>query len=307
MTFSTTLLAQKRPANIRAVVLPRRQQYFPSPLDWRDEVIYFLLPDRFSDGQEANRPLLDRTQVAAARPAPWIWEKWAQSGGDRWQGGTLKGITSKLDYLKNLGITTIWVGPIFKQRGHLDTYYGYAIQDFLDVDPRFGTRQDLVELVAAAHTRSIRVLLDIVINHSGHNWDYKAEDSQIYKPWPEFYEKGSWLDVNGDKTASISSDDDGVWPTELQPDDYYTRAGLGSLNGEDVDNDHAEFKRSDFPGDFRDFNFAGSNLPNDLARCYKYWIALTDCDGFRIDAIKNVPEEAACKFCNSKLLRSLIV
>ena len=107
MIFSSTVLAQKRPANIRSVVLPRRQQYFPSPLDWRDEVIYFLLPDRFSDGQEANRPLLDRSQVAAARPAPWIWDNWAKSGSDRWQGGTIKGITSKLDYLKNLGVTTV--------------------------------------------------------------------------------------------------------------------------------------------------------------------------------------------------------
>ena len=61
----------------------------------------------------------------------------------------------------------------------------------------------------------------------------------------------------------------------------------------------AEFKRSDFPGDLRDFNFDSSTLLSDLARCYKYWIALTNCDGFRIDAIKNVPEEAARKFCGT--------
>ena len=85
---------------------------------------------------------------------------------------------------------------------------------------------------------SIRVLLDIVINHSAHNWDYKAGNTHPYKPWPEFYEKGLWLDAKGDATANITSDDDGVWPTELRPDDCYTRAGSGSLNSDDVDNDY---------------------------------------------------------------------
>ena len=57
--------------------------------------------------------------------------------------------------------------------GHLDTYHGYAIQDFLEVDPRFGTRQDLVDLVDAAHAKGLRVILDIIFNHSGHNWDLR--------------------------------------------------------------------------------------------------------------------------------------
>ncbi len=139
MTFADNALNQNRPENIRAhVLLPRRQQYFPSPADWRDEVLYFLLVDRFSDGQEATRPLLDRQNLAAARPQlpggySWRWDRWAESGADRWQGGMLAGTQSKLSYLKKLGVTTIWLSPVFKQRGHLDTYHGYGIQDFLDV------------------------------------------------------------------------------------------------------------------------------------------------------------------------------
>src|SRR5262249_24426314 len=148
--------------------------------DWRDEVLYFLLPDRFSDGQEAGRPLLDRANRAAARPAPahaagWRWDRWAASGANRYQGGTLAGIASKLDYLTALNVTAIWIGPAFKQRGHLDTYHGYGIQDFLDVDPRFGTRQDLVDLVAAAHARGLRIILDVIFNHSGSNFDYEID------------------------------------------------------------------------------------------------------------------------------------
>ena len=100
---------------------------FPVAADWRDEVLYFLLVDRFSDGKEATRPLLDRvtpSRRAAQWPdgQPWRWDRWAQSGADRWQGGTLRGVASKLDYLERLGVTTIWIGPVFKQRGHLDTY-----------------------------------------------------------------------------------------------------------------------------------------------------------------------------------------
>src|SRR5512135_110292 len=141
--FAQNMLAQARPPGITPVKLPRRQQYYSSPSDWRDMVLYFLLPDRFSDGQEESRQLLDRSNLQAARSLPggaaWRWDRWAASGG-RWQGGTLRGIISKLGYLQGLGINALWIGPIFKQRGHLDTYHGYGIQDFLDIDPHFGTR-----------------------------------------------------------------------------------------------------------------------------------------------------------------------
>src|SRR5690242_8366776 len=115
--------------------------YLASPVDWRNEILYFLLVDRFSDGLEAERPLLDRRELASARPAaangePWRWDRWAESGAERWQGGTLHGVLSKLPYLKALGVTTLWLSPVFKQRGHENSYHGYGVQDFLDVDPR---------------------------------------------------------------------------------------------------------------------------------------------------------------------------
>jgi len=161
MTFADNILDCNRPDSIRQnVSLPRRQSGFLSPVDWRNEVLYFLLVDRFSDGGENQRPLLDKRNLAAARQLPnqasWCWEAWAESGADRWQGGTLQGVRSKLGYLRKLGVTTLWLSPVFKQRGHLDTYHGYGVQDFLDVDPRFGSRGDLVDLVAEAHTLFLR-------------------------------------------------------------------------------------------------------------------------------------------------------
>jgi len=136
MGFIEDTLAAPRPDALAALDLPRRQQYHPSPDSWQDEIVYFLLVDRFSDGAEGNRPPLDRTKLADARPdqtggQPWQWLTWALSGSDRFQGGTLSGVTSKLDYLQELGITAVWLSPVFRQRGHLDTYHGYGIQDFL--------------------------------------------------------------------------------------------------------------------------------------------------------------------------------
>ena len=304
MSFADRILGVKRPARAGEVELPRREPYHPSPADWRDEALYFLLVDRFSDGQEAARPLLDRSSLAAARPAlpngqAWRWDLWARSGAERFQGGTLRGVQSKLPYLRRLGVTALWLSPVFRQRGHQDSYHGYGIQDFLDVDPRFGDRRDLVDLVAAAHHEGLRIVLDVIFNHSGPNWLYPGDEWTVpYKPHPGRHPFGAWLDGQGRSKASVDADDDGVWPAELQEADRYTRAGTGSLGAGDIDDPHAEHKRSDFIT-LRDFDLSTPELLTALARCYKYWIALTDCDGFRIDTLKHVSFEEARNFCGS--------
>jgi glycosidase len=262
-------------------------------------VIYFLLPDRFSDGHEDTRPMVDPANRAAARPPGFRWDNWAESGGSRWQGGTLKGVASKLSYLADLGVTTVWLGPVWKQRRPDDSYHGYAIQDFLEVDPRFGTRKDLVDLVSGAHARKLRVILDIIFNHTGNNWVYEGDnDRPGYRAWPGFYPRGKWRTGAGGLADAIAGNEDGVWPEELQADGNYTRAGVGSLGAGDFDDPHAEFRRTDFEG-LRDVNFDGSSALDHLARCYKYWIALTDCDGFRIDTLKHVAFETGRNFCGS--------
>lgn len=310
--FATTMLSQpQRPASLdHDPPLPRRESYYPSPGDWRNEVLYFLLPDRFSDGQEGTRPLLDRQNLNAARPSlpggtPWRFDNWAKSGSDRFQGGTIVGITSKLGYLKDLGVTTIWVGPIFKQRRHDNSYHGYAIQDFLQIDPRFGSRQNLVDLVNQAHANGLRIILDIIFNHSGQNWLYDSSAGDIVNPPYRAmgsYQFGSWRGDQGQPIPAINGAEDGVWPQQLQNPDYYTRAGKGSLGGENrsnIDDPNAEYRRTDFDGGFRDFKVSDPSVLSALTRCYKYWIALTDCDGFRIDTLKHVSLEEARNFCGS--------
>ena len=300
MSFAHTTLAAPRPPSIREDVrLPRREAYLASPVDWRDEVLYFLLVDRFSDA--AERPPLDRSRLGDARPAGWRWDAWARSGQERFQGGTLAGVRSRLPYLQRLGVTTLWLSPVFKQHAHLDSYHGYGIQDFLEVDPRFGTRADLVELVAAAHQQGLRIILDIIFNHSGPNWVYpEGLPGGAFTPHYTTgrHPFGDWIDGQGQKIAAIAAPDDGVWPRELQDLDDYTRAGSGSLGAGDIDDPNAEHKRSDFIT-LRDFRLSAPGLLTDLALCYKYWIALTDCDGFRIDTLKHVPLEEARNFCGT--------
>lgn len=291
--------AGTKAASVREDIrFPRRQPYLASPTSWRDEVIYFLLVDRFSDGKDRQRPLLDRSNVAAARPTGWRWDNWSRSGRDRWQGGTIKGVESRLDYLAGLGVTALWLSPVFKQRSHLDTYHGYGIQDFLDIDPRYGTRQDMVDLVAAAHDAGLRVVLDVIFNHSGSNWVYEGGHRKL--PYTSGrHEFGAWLNRAGDQVGAIGQPDDGAWPIELQDPGVYTRAGSANL-GEDTDIGAplAEHKRGDFE-DLRDFDLGHPGVLADLARCFKYWIALTGCDGFRIDTVKHVAIDDARNFCGS--------
>jgi glycosidase len=304
--FATRALAREVPRRLRGeIAFPRRESCHPSPVDWRDEVLYFLLVDRFSDGKESTRPRLDRRNLEASRPrgadgSEWRWDLWARSGAHRWQGGTIQGVQSKLDYLHELGVTAIWLSPVFKQRGHLDTFHGYGIQHFLDVDPRFGTRADLIALVDAAHRKGIRIILDIIFNHTGFNWVYPDGIAEpAFRPFPAHYDFGSWLGRNGERIGrQAGAAEEGVWPQELQDPRCYTRAGKGDLGAGSLDDPHAEHKRTDF-FTLRDLALDNPGVLNHLADCYSYWIALTDCDGYRIDTLKHVAFEEGRNFCGA--------
>ena len=330
MATQADLLTPTREEDVRSVraLLDRARSlgisYTSSPADWRDEVLYFLLPDRFSD--ETRRDRLEREEIAELRRAEsrpgWSWRDWAESGR-RWQGGTIRGIATRLDYLVGLGVTAIWVGPVFKQRARLDSYHGYGIQDFLDVDRRFGTRRDLIDLVAAAHQRQVRVILDVIVNHTGDNWGYvppeqapsALRNEPPYRPWPDHYGNPhdpatrdwrlAWRDEFGAGLpfdAAIAHPDEAVWPRDLQTPASYTRAGKGTFDHHgslaELADSHAEHKRTDFLT-LKDIALDNPGVLAALTDCYKYWIALTDCDGFRIDTVKHMGLDDARNFCGA--------
>lgn len=298
--FARHALETKRPSSARDLAIPRMGLYFASPADWKGEILYLLIPDRFSDGREDERPLMDHASVAAdsgAVPA----SSWAASGEGRWQGGILAGVASKLDYLKTLGVTTVWLWPVWKQRACADTFHGYAIQDFLDVDPRLGTRETLVDLVAAAHFRGMRVILSGEIHHSGTNWLYSTPAGVNPREVPYTSGRhpfGTWLGADDQPIATPENPDDAVWPIELQDPACYMRAGVGRLDPElmDTDRPDVEFRRSDF---FSLRTFDPDRALDALIACHKYWLALTDCDGFFLDCLAQERREILNAFCRS--------
>lgn len=130
------------------------------------DVMYLITPDRFINAIPENDNL-DTVKVNRQRP------------GSR-HGGDLRGIINKLDYIEDLGFTTIWLNPVLENRMPGGSYHGYAITDFYNVDPRFGTNEEYCELVDKAHKKGMKVVMDMIFNHCGssHWWmkDMPASD-----------------------------------------------------------------------------------------------------------------------------------
>lgn len=288
------------PRRLALVDLKPRGPVHPSPLDWRDQFIYLLMPDRFSDGREDQRPLFDRASLAQFKSSDKrLW----MTSGKGFQGGTLKGIESKLDYLRRLGVTTLLIGPVWRQRPDLETYHGYGVQHFLDVDPRFGTRQDLRHLIDAAHERGMYVLLDIVLRHTGNNWFYDVDGNpreMVDYRFEPSYPFHSWRSGTGKSIRTIESLDDGIWPEEFQDPDWYLRAGR--ITRWDPDpwehllHQDNEFRRGDFC-ELKALNLKRQDVLEAVIRTYQYWIALSDCDGFRVDTVKHCSRGVCRDFC----------
>jgi glycosidase len=286
--FAARMLLQAPPQEISKVSMPTRGSSYAWEGDWRDEVLYYILVDRFSDGREGKRRMLNPADATSARGDAFNAEAWLQSGRSRWQGGTLAGIRSKLDYLKQLGVSALVLSPLAKQRG--DSYLGYSPQNFVDVDPHFGTRRDLVNLIADAHRNGMRVILSAVLVRTGRNWDYpSALNSSPLGPAYNAagYPFGNWLDGDSKAIRNVTNPDDGVWPREFQDPDVYYRQGLSGFGGAD------QLRRGDFPGQ-RHLRF--SKIVQPMAACYRYWIALTDCDGLYLNSLDEVPIEDAYAF-----------
>lgn len=293
--------------------------FHPSPAAWEDQVLYFFLVDRFSDGNErdyldnAGRSATDGAtpRMSAADHGNVLHDEasaaaWREAGA-RFVGGTLKGAASKMGYLKRLGVTAVWVSPIFRQPPWTDAYHGYGVQDFLDVDPRFGTREDLRDLVATAHAHGIYVILDVILNHAGPVFTYDADRYPgAHGMDPRWdgrpYRVAGWNDASGAPSLPfgppVDDPDTAVWPRELQSPASFSC--LGRINNWDW---FPEFVEGDFL-DLKDIRlgvgaidqFRISPALRTLTRIYQYWIAYADLDGFRVDTVKHMEPGATRYF-----------
>jgi glycosidase len=134
----------------------------------KEDVIYLLMPDRFSNGNPDNDSV------------PGMLEKADRSNLNGRHGGDIEGIRQQVDYLEDLGVTAVWINPLLENNQPAYSYHGYAITDLYKTDPRFGTNEDYRVLVEDFHKHGIKVIMDMVFNHIGdHHWwmqDMPMED-----------------------------------------------------------------------------------------------------------------------------------
>jgi glycosidase len=307
-----------REVTVNGVVVPVPYP-FPSPTDWRDCWMYFLMLDRFANDQFPPS-------------SPW------NRRYDYRQGGTFNGVTAQLDYLRELGVTALWLSPILKNSrpDWQYTYPGYDTQDFLHIDERFGSdgtrvtaEEELGELVAQAHARGIHVIVDTVINHAGRVFDYVYHEGIIDQfidrdvMCAPFEEEPSvqWLDGYGFPRAdwqdqippdTTLSPDDAVYPADLQQKLFFRRRGV--IVNYELSGSPQDFVKGDFykrrqlvvEYDARPVSQAGIQarygsrpVLNILIRAYQYLIAKFDLDGFRIDTTKHVEPDMIEIFGNA--------
>jgi alpha-amylase len=192
----------------------------PAFTDWRDSVVYFVILDRFADGDAANNAGVDRNAKGT------------------FHGGDLAGLTQQLDEIASLGITALWITPVVDNIDSFVTgagfpdwgYHGYWADDFTKVDPRFGTEGELKQLVDEAHRRGIRVLLDVVYNHAGYNSRYMTDPKT--KAWLRSNERGDC--GSDDITTCVAGLPD--FKTELaEVREYLFNAHLGMAKRTGVD------------------------------------------------------------------------
>jgi glycosidase len=228
---------------------------------WQHQSLYQIITDRFYDGNPSNNNADGNYDPAGHR-------------GTSVHGGDFKGIEEKLDYIKSLGATAIWISPVvLNARGE---FHGYAGLDFYQVDPHWGTLADLQHLVRAAHSRGILVIDDIVVNHGGNLVDSSDPGYPAFKDPPEGYR----LRFRN--------------PAKQYPPPFdlnVTNPSLTNLfhnNGYIQDyHDPIQVERGELSG-LDDFCTETPYVRQQMLKIYQYWIREAGFDAFRIDTVKHV-------------------
>lgn len=200
---------------------------------------------------------------ASAWPKAVTYEIFVQSFADSNHDGIgdFKGMTSRLDYLRDLGIEAVWLMPIHPS----DTYHKYDVNDYYNVHPDYGSLQDFKNFVAEAHKRGIHVIIDLVINHSGRSnfWFKEALKDDHIKYWDYYV----WAHKN----------DPLVLPSEGQKySSWYPVKG----------SDYLYFAH--FGSNMPDLNYDNAKLRQEILNIGRFWLAEMNVDGFRLDAARHI-------------------
>ncbi|MFD9305720.1 pullulanase-type alpha-1,6-glucosidase [Streptomyces sp. NPDC060048] len=275
----------------------------PARHDLTREQFYFVLPDRFANGDPRN----DRGGLTGSR---------LETGLDPtdkgfYQGGDLKGLTDRLDYIKGLGTTAIWMAPIFKNQPVQGTgkdasagYHGYWITDFTQVDPHFGTNADLERLIDKAHGKGMKVFFDVITNHTADVVDYREASYEYLSKgaFPYLTKDGVPFDAaafdagaaagGGKKFPAV--DTDSFPRTPFVPDAKKNLKSPAWLNDPAMYHNRGDSTfagESSDQGDFFGLDDLWTERPEvveGMEKIYEKWVKDFDIDGFRIDTVKHV-------------------
>ena len=273
-----------------AALAPLEQ--LPAQSSLASQRIYFVMPDRFANGDPSN----DRGGLSGTR----VVTGYDPTDTAYYHGGDLKGLTARLQWIKNLGFTAIWVTPVLKQdpvENGSAAYHGYWGLDFQTVDPHLGTNQDFASFVDAAHALGLKVYLDVVVNHTADV--VQLENGATYSDIP-------FRDCHGhffDPARYVTSKHFPCLAARYMPEVPYvppaqahakSPAWLNDpLNYHDRGNidfgscDQQCFEQGDFYG-LDDLFTEKPNVMNGLAQIYSWWITTFHVDGFRVDTAKHV-------------------
>jgi glycosidase len=265
--------------------------------DWRDEVVYQLIVDRFADGDVNND----------FNTAPGNLGKY--------QGGDWQGIVDHLDYLQALGITTLWISPVVQNvdsDADIDGYHGYWQQDLTQVNAHFGDLAALRSMVAAVHDRGMKVVLDIVCNHMGQVFFYdinhngRPDDyvngsggpddpivqvSEYDPPWTPGGVLGFSQEGSSGRAPILFLDDPSINRIPPQPAVLASAAAYHGMGHIENFNDVSQRTLGDFTGGLKDLATELPQVRAALIDAFATWVEKVDFDGYRIDTIKHVESD----------------
>ena len=222
--------------------LKKRDGIMPDAFSSED-VLYLIMPDRFADGNSDNNTLKELNfPVSVDRNDPN-----ARHGGD------LKGIENNLNYIESLGVTAIWLNPVLENDMPGGAYHGYATTDYYRVDPRFGTNDEYRNLITESHKRGIKVVMDMIFNHSGSS-----------HPWIDDLPSKDWLNYpDGDKLTNFR---------------------LSTINDPYAsDYDRTRSVKGWFVPSMPDLNQENPHMMRYLIQNSIWWIEYSKIDGIRMD------------------------
>ncbi len=255
--YTIVLKKDGKETKITYTILNRREESAQRESFTSADVIYLLMPDRFFNGNRDN----DETDDTD--------EPFVEGDIDGRYGGDIEGIIQKLDYIKSLGVTTIWPTPLLLDNEPDWSYHGYACGDYYHIDPRFGNNQMYKDMVATAHEKGLKFIMDIVTNHSGlaHWWMKDLPYQDWIHQFDQFTNSNNVFTTNYDINAS-------KYDLKIHEEGWF------------------------------DTHMPDMNLDNpDLLQYYKqwaiWWIEYADLDGLRVDTYPYNEKEPMSQWCKA--------